>query len=251
MSASYSSTLAFNISETASTLVLEIPEIVELIGSFIPLWTYGSDGALSFTPKALLQLGRVSTTWRRAFAPLVWRLYHLDYMKSVPVHILAKNTVYTRRLHSFDDKPYFSIQRASFPQLNHVTLSNRHRPLEPFLRSATTVTSLELEFASPVDDWATEMLSSPFRCRVKRLRLEHPNCNSFLKLHQILVCLPQLFFLHLETKDGSVNGISRPPFTNASLPIKELEIRLDFWSALSNVVLNWRELSLSPKEWPL
>ena len=121
-------------STSPSTIVLETPELVALIGGILPLWARGRCYLLRvcpewmFCPETLLRLCRVSKTWYHAFVPIVWRVYDFDYMEKVPGYVLQKNTVHVRFIYAVYETLRFSIEEASFPQLKHVSTDDDDRP---------------------------------------------------------------------------------------------------------------------------
>ncbi|KAF8933207.1 hypothetical protein BGZ58_006512 [Dissophora ornata] len=74
-----------------------MPEIITLIGRFLPLWKYSCRlGFYHFNPKTLLRCTRVNRTWRDALAPVIWYVYNGYVMRSVPNEIITKNSHYFR-----------------------------------------------------------------------------------------------------------------------------------------------------------
>ncbi|KAG0050479.1 hypothetical protein BGZ83_004720 [Gryganskiella cystojenkinii] len=115
MSSTLSSTLS-----SPSTIALETPEIVALIGEFIPLWTHlRRQDKYQFHPAALLRLGRVSKMWRQSFLPIVWRVYCSQSMSHVPFETKEQNSVYFRYFHSHH--PFHSWKVTS-NLIKHVSL---------------------------------------------------------------------------------------------------------------------------------
>lgn len=75
---------------------LDIPEILSLIGSFVPVWTQHSK--LQFSPQDLLSCTLVSKPWRHAMLPHLWAMYDQDAMGKVPLALVSRYSVHFRIL---------------------------------------------------------------------------------------------------------------------------------------------------------
>ncbi|KAI8600601.1 hypothetical protein EDD21DRAFT_376711 [Dissophora ornata] len=87
---------------THATSPLEVYEIIARIGEFIPLWLPNEHSRLTFTPGTLVSCTAVSTAFRQALLPILWRTYDISLMQSVPDDVVQKYSPYFRILH----RPY-------------------------------------------------------------------------------------------------------------------------------------------------
>ncbi|KAG0035342.1 hypothetical protein BGZ82_005300 [Podila clonocystis] len=76
---------------------LDVPEILSLIGSFVPAWQESTTGP-KFVPRDLLSCALVSKAWRPAMLPHLWAVYHHDSLVSarVPKSLLFQYSPYFR-----------------------------------------------------------------------------------------------------------------------------------------------------------
>lgn len=75
---------------------LEIPEILSLIGSFVPAWTQHSKP--QFSPQDLLSCTLVSKLWRHAMLPHLWAVYDQDAMGKAHLTVVSRYSVHFRIL---------------------------------------------------------------------------------------------------------------------------------------------------------
>lgn len=73
---------------------LETPELLSLIGSFMPLWLDSLSGP-KFMPKDMVSCTMVSKSWREAMLPHLWAIYCHDSMR-IPSKLLFKYSPYFR-----------------------------------------------------------------------------------------------------------------------------------------------------------
>ncbi|KAF9142001.1 hypothetical protein BGX30_003629 [Mortierella sp. GBA39] len=71
---------------------LELPEIIECIGHFLPLWNQekhqGGATRIVFTPKTFIACLLVSKLWHRTLSPLLWTNYDAEGMEHIPRGVL-------------------------------------------------------------------------------------------------------------------------------------------------------------------
>ncbi|KAF9118700.1 hypothetical protein BGW39_000936, partial [Mortierella sp. 14UC] len=76
---------------------LMIPEIIRLIGSFLPLFKMHQEAGRSrfvdsWDPTTFLQATSVCKTWYAHLTPVLWQTYDLAIMENiVPLNILKRN----------------------------------------------------------------------------------------------------------------------------------------------------------------
>ncbi|KAF9945624.1 hypothetical protein BGZ72_001168 [Mortierella alpina] len=79
----------------AGTHPLQVFELIQLIGGFIPSWRLvGYD--IDWIPKDLLHLCAVSRTCRTALLPVLWRVYDGKVMEHVPNHTISRYSAHFR-----------------------------------------------------------------------------------------------------------------------------------------------------------
>jgi hypothetical protein len=85
---------------------LEIPEILALVGSFLPLWVNNNPKSpltlsTRFKPKTLVTCFRVSKLWHKTLLPILWYGYWswLSDMRDIPAAALYRNSHYLRLLY--------------------------------------------------------------------------------------------------------------------------------------------------------
>ncbi|KAG0326004.1 hypothetical protein BGZ99_010298 [Dissophora globulifera] len=119
---------------------LEIPEIIAMVGKFIPLsrrvistdfFNFTITSTSVFSPYDLLVCTTVSRTWRRILLPILWRSYDGALMRYVPLAVLQANSVYFR---SFRDQlghhhsgPFLATN------LRQLIISQQHDWAVPFM----------------------------------------------------------------------------------------------------------------------
>ncbi|KAG0372912.1 hypothetical protein BGX24_012428, partial [Mortierella sp. AD032] len=183
----------------AAEKALMIPEIVMLIGSFLPLFqTRYVTAKYSFfnywDPKPLLRAGAVCTLWHNVLTPILWRTYDLAIMeKKVPIDVLARNIIHVRNLSLLDRKhkknaalweaikehghiDRLEVHEAVFPvkklmgpeklDLSHLKLSGNSTRMHPFLliflERQVHLKSLELtRFKFTPSDWKRVITNKP------------------------------------------------------------------------------------------
>ncbi|KAF9935348.1 hypothetical protein FBU30_003138 [Linnemannia zychae] len=86
---------------------LDIPEILTLIGSFLPLWTYNDPEKqdlqqADFQPKTLLACLLVSKLWYRALLPILWYTFRSNNVNEEErfSSIIRRNSVHIKVLHA-------------------------------------------------------------------------------------------------------------------------------------------------------
>ncbi|KAF9136788.1 hypothetical protein BGX30_010870, partial [Mortierella sp. GBA39] len=87
---------------------LMIPEIVMVIGSFLPLFERAESGSYSlvtkWNPKHLLSAAAVCKVWRQTLTPVLWQIYDFAIMDWVPWGVLTQNIRHVRHLSLLDTK---------------------------------------------------------------------------------------------------------------------------------------------------
>ncbi|KAK3847616.1 MAG: hypothetical protein J3R72DRAFT_431771 [Linnemannia gamsii] len=83
---------------------LEIPEILSLVGSFLPLWEhtspqYSENGTFVFNPNPLCTCLQVSKLWNRTLLPILWHGYWYESMIRVPDEIIRRHSHLFMTLH--------------------------------------------------------------------------------------------------------------------------------------------------------
>ncbi|KAF9355838.1 hypothetical protein BGX26_006053 [Mortierella sp. AD094] len=75
---------------------LEIPEIVSLVGKFVPVWFKSPDDYYNhrFYPKDILNCCLVSHTWRSSMLPWLWAIFDEKFMTKVPRDVFLKYLAY-------------------------------------------------------------------------------------------------------------------------------------------------------------
>jgi hypothetical protein len=84
---------------------LDIPEILALVGTFLPLWVHHNPKspditAACFKPKTLVTCFRVSKLWHQTLLPILWYGYWswLSDMRDIPAAVLYRNSHHLRIL---------------------------------------------------------------------------------------------------------------------------------------------------------
>ncbi|KAF9140717.1 hypothetical protein BGX30_006102 [Mortierella sp. GBA39] len=182
-----------------STHPLMIPEILVLIGSYLPLFwrrydTYQYRFVDLWDPTHILSAAAVCTTWYNAFTPVLWRTYdHAIMEKKVPLEVLARNIMFVRHLSLLDKThkkhadlwdvlkkhehiDHLEIHDAVFPvrrligakshSLAELTLSGNCTRMHPFLliflERQVYLKSLELtRFKFTASDWKRIITNKP------------------------------------------------------------------------------------------
>ncbi|KAF9018210.1 hypothetical protein BGZ52_004460, partial [Haplosporangium bisporale] len=83
----------------AAASPLDIPEILSLIASFVPVWESAWEGPsqeLKFVPWNLLSCTLVCKSWRRDMLPQLWAVYSERHMYRIPTKVLAQNSIFFR-----------------------------------------------------------------------------------------------------------------------------------------------------------
>ncbi|KAK3822984.1 MAG: hypothetical protein J3Q66DRAFT_330543 [Benniella sp.] len=76
---------------------LDIPEILFLVGKYIPLWHFNPPGTLyAFQPRDMLSCTQVSRLFRITMLPILWYIVDENIMTTVPIDIIRKYTPYIR-----------------------------------------------------------------------------------------------------------------------------------------------------------
>ncbi|KAF9904457.1 hypothetical protein EC991_002675 [Linnemannia zychae] len=189
---------------SAAQTALVIPEIVALIGSFLPLFKQRvEEGGYYFVdtwlPKSLLRAGAVCKLWHSVLTPLLWQTYDLAVMaKKVPYSVLARNIGYVRNISLMDKKhkkhnalwgalanhkhiDRLEVHEAAFPvkkligpktnTLTHLKLSGNCERMHPFLmiflERQVHLRSLELtRFKFTASDWKRIIMNKPKLCKL-------------------------------------------------------------------------------------
>ncbi|GJJ74546.1 hypothetical protein EMPS_06904 [Entomortierella parvispora] len=211
------------VSKLPTTPALAIPEIVSLIGEFIPLWSHHFYFDYKFEPAALLRLSRVCKTWHQSLLPIIWRVYCHDSMHDVPEDVLARNSFFFRTL-------YYRIQPASpswtevasFNQVKRISFAGNNEIIYELMKRIGTVTHLEWHSVFKDLPETTQVLQS-ISPTLTHLRLANWTTLKYQQLLDMLCCLPRLQSLSLTTTPKDISNLSEGPFAITSLPIKELE----------------------------
>ncbi|KAF9118063.1 hypothetical protein BGW39_001502 [Mortierella sp. 14UC] len=178
---------------------LRIPEIVLLIGSYLPLFQHRFEaGRFRFVdiwdPKPLLRAGAVCSLWHNVLTPVLWQTFDLAIMdKKIPLDVLARNIEHVRNLSLLDTKhkkhaalwnalakhrhiDRLEIHDAVFPvkkligpkthTLAHLKLSGNCTRMHPFLlifvERQVHLKSLELtRFKFTASDWKRIITKKP------------------------------------------------------------------------------------------
>ncbi|KAF9364268.1 hypothetical protein BGX34_002030 [Mortierella sp. NVP85] len=76
---------------------LDIPEILFLVGKYIPLWhSYPSGTLYAFQPQDMLSCIQVSRLFQITMLPILWYMVDERIMATVPIDIIRKYTPYIR-----------------------------------------------------------------------------------------------------------------------------------------------------------
>ncbi|KAG0283728.1 hypothetical protein BGZ96_011884 [Linnemannia gamsii] len=179
---------------------LLIPEILSLIGSYLPLFERRFESRHyrfvdHWNPKHLLRAGAVCSTWHNVFTPLLWQTYdHTIMEKRLPVEVLARHIKLVRRLSLMDKKhkkhaplwdvimnhehincleihdAVFPLKRLMGDKLNHLAelkLSGNCTRMHPYLlifvQRQVHLQSLELtRFKFTASDWKRIITNKPY-----------------------------------------------------------------------------------------
>lgn len=211
------------VSKLPTTPALAIPEIVSLIGEFVPLWSHHFYFDYGFDPAALLRLSRVCKTWHQAMLPIIWRVYCNDSMHDVPEDVLIKNSFFFRTI-------YYRIQpsspswteTASFNQVKRISFAGNNEIIYQLMSRIATVTHLEWHSVFKDIPETTQILRS-ISPTLTHLCLANWTTLKYHQLLDMLCCLPRLHSLSLTTTLMDISNLSEGPLSITNLPIKELE----------------------------
>ncbi|KAG0257194.1 hypothetical protein BGZ95_005309, partial [Linnemannia exigua] len=91
-----------------ATHPLKIPEVVALVGHFLPFWTlelktYQGDDIPHncFRPHNFHSCILVCKLWYRTLLPILWREYFYPGMEDVPPHVIEQHSVLFRHFYSY------------------------------------------------------------------------------------------------------------------------------------------------------
>lgn len=163
---------------------LNIPEILSLITSFVPLWE-GSFAdihslllKLKFYPRQLLICALVSKSWRRAALPHLWAVYSARHMMRIPTEVLAQNSPFFRHFYhnriSAAPQSLWPVLRCTALSSFVLTSISLPEQVELF-RTNRDLVSLEWYFVSTLPQ-AIQGAIQPFAACLKEL---HITCFSF------------------------------------------------------------------------
>lgn len=179
---------------------LLIPEILTLIGTYLPLFERRFEERQYrlvdyWNPKPLLRAGAVCTTWHNVFTPMLWQTYdHTIMEKKVPLEVLARYIKFVRYLSLMDKKhkkhaalwdvlikhehincleihdAVFPLRRLIGHKINHLAelkLSGNCSRMHPFLlifvQRQEHLKSLELtRFKFTASDWKRIITNKPY-----------------------------------------------------------------------------------------
>ncbi|KAF9931907.1 hypothetical protein FBU30_009328 [Linnemannia zychae] len=93
---------------------LELPEIIERIGRFLPLWSQivsADTGRFEtvFVPKSFLNCTLVSKIWRQTLLPILWADFDAKAMKDVPKEVLIHYSSYFKTFYTQQKEPFLDI----------------------------------------------------------------------------------------------------------------------------------------------
>ncbi|KAG0242755.1 hypothetical protein BGX31_011649 [Mortierella sp. GBA43] len=78
---------------------MNMPEIIALVGRFLPLWKYSDRlGFYNFNPKFLISCSLVSKAWYHSLTPVIWYVYNGSVMRAIPKEIIIRNSHHFRIL---------------------------------------------------------------------------------------------------------------------------------------------------------
>ncbi|KAF8984283.1 hypothetical protein BGZ46_008371 [Entomortierella lignicola] len=80
---------------------LEVPEILKIVGEYIPLWGWDMSGRLVFLPKDLIKCLLVSRHFHNTLLPVLWHTYDIMAMRTVPSDLILKYGAHVRILNHF------------------------------------------------------------------------------------------------------------------------------------------------------
>lgn len=158
---------------------LDIPEILSLIASFVPLWE-GSFAdihfiflRLKFKPRQLISCALVSKSWRRAALPRLWAVYSARHMMRIPTEVLAQNSPYFRHFYQNRISP---VPQSLWPVLrctalrSFVLVSTSLPEQAELLRTNRDLVTLEWYFVSTLPKTIQGVIQ-PFATFLKELRI--------------------------------------------------------------------------------
>ncbi|KAF9296812.1 hypothetical protein BGZ74_010157 [Mortierella antarctica] len=189
---------------------LNIPEILSLVGSFVPAWQEPPSGS-KFAPLNLLSCALVNKAWREAMLPHLWAVYHHDSLVSahVPTRLLFKYSPY---FHFFQppervvkglwrkDSAGQSLFQCTRLKFFLLSASNNFLPQLQLLYKNPGVESLHWhEFRPAKLPGRLVDLVQPFAGSIKYLHLEKGKYSE-AKLVLLLNCFPRLRRLHISRR---------------------------------------------------
>ncbi|KAF9314354.1 hypothetical protein BG003_004265, partial [Podila horticola] len=89
---------------------IDIPEILTLIASFIPVWE-GHLDELTFIPRDLVSCTRVSKLWRQISLPFLWEVYSARHMSNIPINVLSQNSIHFQHFYQDSAYPVIKVPR--------------------------------------------------------------------------------------------------------------------------------------------
>ncbi|KAF9917430.1 hypothetical protein BX616_001013 [Lobosporangium transversale] len=103
---------------------LEITEILERVGYFIPLWGVDDDGNPVYLPYNMAPCLAVSHHFRATLLPLFWHTVDLKVMTRIHVKLMLKYIGYVRVVYNLGAQNYDLYQQAFSAWTNLIHLSN-------------------------------------------------------------------------------------------------------------------------------
>ncbi|KFH66015.1 hypothetical protein MVEG_08116 [Podila verticillata NRRL 6337] len=190
----------------AAASPLDIPEILSLIASFVPVWESAWEGPsheLKFVPWNLLSCTLVCKSWRRDMLPQLWAVYSERHMYRIPTKVLAQNSIFFRRLKSF------------------TLTSTSYQPQYELLCTNSGIVSLQWTDFKPFE--AAEFLDvlRPLGTTLKELRVHFPDIWSARAPFVLMDVFPKLERLRLSALSCG-NGVLCRTFLYASAPVPDL-----------------------------
>lgn len=210
---------------------LDIPEILSLIASFVPIWEVKFRLYVKFIPHDLLSCTLVSTTWRRVMLPHLWAVYSSEKMR-IPIEVLALNSPLFRHIDlqercwtDFDllwkKSALQNVLRCSALKSFLVTPELLTEQLDLF-RTNHSLVSLDWSSSGSLTRPAKIALE-PFTQSLKEFRLIRDDCITVPELVSLLNTLPGLEHIQLGRCHNPLFGISVTELAGPGAMIQSLK----------------------------
>ncbi|KAF9917432.1 hypothetical protein BX616_001015 [Lobosporangium transversale] len=117
---------------------LNIPEILELIGWFLPLWGVNHHGDNVLLPHNMLPCLSVSRNFRQTLLPIFWYTFDETAMSRVPLYLIKKYTPFIRAVYNFGARKDYPLHDR-IPLASLVLLSTTIKPIKGLSASVVQV----------------------------------------------------------------------------------------------------------------